>query len=186
MRNMSNAPAHLWVRPKGFAMRNLTVTACLVVCALTGQAVRAAGDPARPAVTYEPAIMEDGFPVVVPTPPGCEPAKRVSRRGATSPVDLTGKLPVPDYLDALYDCADPRGVGLRDLYKPRNDWLERDANRYSEVLARGKFSWLVVPVQTQYFGFDRIERALMSAEIADAFAAQGEAPNTFLVARALG
>lgn len=108
------------------------------------------------------------------------------RAGAKAPADLSGTLPVADYLDALFDCMDVRSGNGPRLYKPRSEWLENDTKAYSEILARGKFSWLVVPVQTQYFGFDRIERALMSAEIADAFASQGTAPSTVLVARALG
>jgi tetratricopeptide (TPR) repeat protein len=106
------------------------------------------------------------------------------RAGAKAPANLLGTLPVADYLDAKFDCMDLRY--LPRLYKPRSEWLENETKAYAEILARGKFSWLVVPVQTQYFGFDRIERALMSAEIADAFAGQGNAPSTFLVARALG
>jgi hypothetical protein len=165
-------------------MRKFMTALWWVGCTVVAQAAMAGEAPVAPASPPAPMDMQPFGPVRVP--PGCEPAMRVARAGAKSPADLSGALPVADYLDALYDCIDPRGVGLADLYKPRNDWLEKDAKRYTEVLARGKFSWLVVPVQTQYFGFDRIERALLSAEIADAFAAQGDAPSPFLAARALG
>ena len=97
--------------------------------------------------------------------------------------DLSGKLPVRDYLDAVVEC-----VGFATPAVPivPSVWLESDSRRYAEFIGRTKYSWLVLPAQTQYYGFDRIERALIGAEVAAAFADRSSMPDTLLVARALG
>jgi len=109
-------------------------------------------------------------------PPSC-PQINVSFRKHKITPDLNGALPVPDYLDTLVDC-----VGLAAA--PRSEWLEDDAKRYAAVIARSKAAWLVLPAQTQSYGFDRIERALIGAEVADAFAGQAKIPDPMLVSRA--
>ncbi|HTU65024.1 MAG TPA: hypothetical protein VMF52_03650 [Steroidobacteraceae bacterium] len=154
-------------------MRTIRMGLCLALWALAVQVGRAADAPPPP--------MAMGGP---PVPPGCQ-FTGFPKAGAKSPADLSGPLPVADYLDALFDCTDLRFNGA-ELYKPANAWLENDTKQYSALLARGKFSWLIVPAQTQYYGFDGIERSLLSAEIADAFVAHGAAPDPMLAARALG
>lgn len=97
--------------------------------------------------------------------------------------DLAKELPAQDYLDQVLACT---GMARTDSVEaPESGWLQADARAYSALLATKKDSWLVLPAQVQYLGFDFAERALISAEIADAFADQ-VAPDTLLVARALG
>ncbi len=108
--------------------------------------------------------------------------------------DLTGMLPVADYLDAVMDCSGvqvhastrPQSISAANVIIPASIWLDADAKRYSELLAKRRYPLLVLPVQTEYLGFDHAERALISAEVASAFADQGSAPDPILVARALG
>jgi hypothetical protein len=108
--------------------------------------------------------------------------------------DLSGYLPVADYLDAVMDCTGlqppdgPRAnnMGMPTVVMPASAWLDDDARRYSELLAKQKHTWLVLPAQTQYMGFDYAERALISAEVASAFADQATSPSIVLVGRALG
>lgn len=104
--------------------------------------------------------------------------------------DLGGNLPVADYLDAVLDCAQPGTpgalmVGGRPAPRPQSAWVEGEMQRYGQVLARSHFDWLVLPAQTQYLGFDRIERQLIGAEVASAVGANA-APDVLLVSRALG
>lgn len=108
--------------------------------------------------------------------------------------DLSGNLPVADYLDVVMDCANlvrPGGrqtnaMGMAGKVMPDSAWLEADSTRYYELLAKQRHAWLILPAQTQYLGFDQAERALISAEIAAAFADQGSAPDVTLLARSLG
>lgn len=110
--------------------------------------------------------------------------------------DLSGNLPVADYLDVVMNCAnlarpgDPQTnmMGMARIVMPDSPWLKADSARYYELLAQQKthHTWLILPAQTQYMGFDHAERALISAEIAAAFADQGSAPDVTLVARSLG
>jgi hypothetical protein len=103
------------------------------------------------------------------------------------PVDLSGKLPAADYLDTTTECRRPYAPGQPSRPPlPRSPWLEADAKAYSQLLARAKYDWLVIPTQIQYYGFDFIERSLISAEVADAVADQAKFPDPILVARALG
>jgi tetratricopeptide (TPR) repeat protein len=98
--------------------------------------------------------------------------------------DLGGKLPVADYLDDVLTCTHEQV--MQDSSIPRSEWITADAKRYTALLAKGKYQWLVLPAQTQYYGFDNIERELIGAAVAEAFADQGAMPDTLLVARALG
>jgi hypothetical protein len=96
--------------------------------------------------------------------------------------DLSGRLPAPDYLDSMLACTH----GMVRPEAPRSEWIAADAKRYSALLAKGEYRWMVLPAQTQYYGFDRTERAMIGAEVAEAFADQGAMPDPLLVARALG
>lgn len=159
----------------------LATRICFGLWAITVQTLFAAENttPAMPTRSSAPpsiGVRQGG---------GCLPGIPV-KPGSKLPSDLSGSLPVADYLDGLFDCANLLSPEAERVRKSRSEWLEADARQYGEILARGKFSWLVIPAQTQYFGFDRTERMLVSAEIGDAFVASGEAPSTFLVARSLG
>jgi hypothetical protein len=103
--------------------------------------------------------------------------------------DLSGKLPVADYLDVVVACSDIMSLATPGGPPPPkvvSAWLDADAKRYTELLSHQKTSLLVLPAQTQYYGFDRIERSLIGAEVAAAFAGPDPMPDTLLVARALG
>lgn len=143
----------------GPRMRSVSVFLALISCATMGQAAQ---------------------------PPSCR-FKQPNSPTIGVPVDLSGKLPAADYLDTTTECRRAFVSGQPSPPPlPASPWLKADAKAYSELLARAKYEWLVVPAQTQYYGFDRIERSLISAEVADAVADQGNFPDPILVARALG
>ena len=54
----------------------------------------------------------------------------------------------------------------------RSLWLETERKRYAELLEGKPCDTLVVPLQSQHFGFDRATRSLMSAQLAFALSAQ--------------
>jgi hypothetical protein len=127
-----------------------------------------------------------------------EPCKRSTiPMKAQQPIeDLGGKLPVPDYLDGVLSCSGIRPADAPQpvvnfgpspsVPLPGSAWLDGNAKLYSDVLAKAKYRWLVLPAQTQYMGFDLSERLLISQEITAAFADQGNLPDALLVSRALG
>jgi hypothetical protein len=118
-------------------------------------------------------------------PPTCRSAPPVGSPHGV-PADLTSSLPVADYLDGAFDCTSPKNPSVAALQKPSSAWSTDLSRRYSEMLARTPSDWLLLPVQTQYFGFDFAERTLVTAELADAFASVGAFPDPMLVERALG
>ena len=143
----------------GPSMRSVSVFVALMFCTTLGQAAQ---------------------------PPSCR-FKQPNSPTIGVLVDLSGKLPAADYLDTTTECR--RAFASGQPFPPplpASPWLKADAKAYSELLARAKYEWLVVPAQTQYYGFDRIERSLISAEVADAVADQANFPDPILVARALG
>jgi len=70
----------------------------------------------------------------------------------------------------------------------RSFWMESEKKRFSALLESHPCETLVVPVQSQRFGFDRVTRALMTAEIARRLAADPArcVVDPFLAGRALG
>ncbi len=106
--------------------------------------------------------------------------------------DFSGELPIPDYLDTAMGCQN----GIREWQypappkrpEPRSPWLESERALYQDALAKHRVDVLVVPFQVQGYGLDRIERTLMTAELAYALgdASTYEVADPFLVARALG
>lgn len=72
--------------------------------------------------------------------------------------------------------------------EPEPEWIKAETAFYRDLLSKGRFDTLVLPVQTRGFGLDRTVRAIMAAELAAALRERGNAriPDTFLVARALG
>jgi hypothetical protein len=125
-------------------------------------------------------------------PPVCQHST-IPLKSQTPLEDLSGNLPVADYLDGVMSCANLAAPGNpqtsvmgRAMPMPDSAWLEADSARYSDVLTKQKHTWLILPAQTQYMGFDHAERALITAEIVEAFADQGSAPDTTLMARSLG
>lgn len=65
-----------------------------------------------------------------------------------------------------------------------SNWLETDRRIHTDLLAATGADILVVPLQTQAYGFDRSERSVMTADLAYALGAKVADP--FLVSRALG
>src|SRR5690349_3871345 len=107
-----------------------------------------------------------------------------SRCGELTAREIAGPLPAADQLDAVLACnSAPR---TSDPAIPASRWFEADSRAYTALLSRQRSAWLVLPAQTQLYGFDRVERALIAAEVADAFADHGTSPDPLLVARALG
>jgi hypothetical protein len=95
----------------------------------------------------------------------------------------SGRLPIPDYLSTVAAC---RGTQVPPL--PASAWLEAERARYADVLAKQPADILVVPFQVQGYGLDRIERALMTADLAYAIGDSGtlRVADPFLTALALG
>jgi hypothetical protein len=108
--------------------------------------------------------------------------------------DFSGPLPIPDYLDGVIACNTPRvAMGLPGPQVPttssvHSPWMESERELYQGVLARQHADLLVVPFQVQGYGLDRIERALMAADLAHAIGRAGKlsVADPWVVARALG
>lgn len=94
-------------------------------------------------------------------------------------------LPARDYVDVLRQCRVPHGVrpGAPPL-APVSHWVETNRELYETILGKGKADILVVPFQVQGYGIGRIERAVMTADLAYSLGSRVADP--FLVARALG
>jgi hypothetical protein len=103
------------------------------------------------------------------------------------PVKYTDALPLPDIIEMAQRCVrDAQGKSL-PLAVPASRWFQADAALYSATLKRAPVDTLVIPVETQANGFDRIERALMSGVIADVVENPRErVVDPLLTARALG
>jgi hypothetical protein len=103
--------------------------------------------------------------------------------------DLSSALPVPDYFEAILGCNGLSLTGPRPSYlAPPSAWMESEKRLYASVLASHHVDVLVVPFQVQWYGFDRAERALLSADLAYAIGGSGQysVADPFLVSRALG
>jgi hypothetical protein len=109
----------------------------------------------------------------------------------------TGKLPIPDYQDAVIACLTSVMPGLpRWVAAPTpapaplaaSAWLDSERARYAAVLAKQPADILVVPFQVQGYGLDRIERTVMTADLAYAIgdASALRVADPFLTALALG
>ena len=72
--------------------------------------------------------------------------------------------------------------------RPPSIWRANEKAFYSELLAQGRFEWLVAPFQVQFSAVDRATRSLMTAQFALAISAAGNVtvPDPYLVSRALG
>jgi hypothetical protein len=105
------------------------------------------------------------------------------------PEDFSGTLPIRDYLEFAADCANKNGSSpLSSAPPPPSEWVSSEHRLYAQMLAKRGVDVLVVPLQVQGFGLDRIERALMSADLSYALGAQSKlrVADPFLVSRALG
>jgi tetratricopeptide (TPR) repeat protein len=108
--------------------------------------------------------------------------------------DFSGQLPIPDYLDAIIACnTPPQWAGAPGVQPPSaaslpSPWIQAERELYQGRLSGQKVDVLVVPLQVQGFGLDRIERSLMSADLAYAIGSTGQytVADPWLVARALG
>ena len=114
---------------------------------------------------------------------------RVSLKNRPPIRDFSGALPIPDYLETILAC---NGLSLTGAppaqLPPPSAWMDAEKRLYSAVLAKRKVDVLVLPFQVQGNGFDRIERAVMSADLAYAIGGGGQysVADPFLVSRALG
>lgn len=135
-----------------------------------------------------------------PRYPACVPPAALPEQqlGAVA-VDLRSlSLPLRDYADELTACGLARGgdklIDMEGQHQDRlpipdptpvaSPWLDADRRLYRGVLTAQAVDVLVVPFQTQGYGFDRTERSLMSADLA--YALGGKVADPFLVARVLG
>lgn len=116
----------------------------------------------------------------------------VSQRTALR--DFSGQLPIPDYLDGVIACNTPPawmgmpGPRLPSTASVHSPWMESERELYQRVLGQQQVDILVVPFQIQGYGLDRIERALMTADLAHAIGSTNKysVADPWLVARALG
>lgn len=117
----------------------------------------------------------------------------IPKKYLTSIEDLaTGALPIPDYQVTAARCkggdpfanASAGGVGAA----APSAWLDAERARYVGILASQPADILVVPWQIQGYGIDRIERAVMAADLAYAIGDAGalKVADPFLTALALG
>jgi hypothetical protein len=94
------------------------------------------------------------------------------------------QLPARDYLDLIIDC-----LGLPEhetSLPPRSLWVESQKTVFAAAVARTKADVFIAPFQTQGYGLDRIERAIMTADLAYELGRSRSVADPFLVARALG
>jgi len=140
----------------------------------------------RPAVAFWLLALWIGT-AVAEVPIACQSSMQPKKYQHSQ--DFSGELPIPDYLDTLRACLGPMTFAPQSVPPaPTSAWLESERALYRKVLARSKADLLVIPFQVQGYGLDRIERSLMSADLAYAIAAAGKrtVADPFLVARALG
>jgi len=111
----------------------------------------------------------------------------------TQPKDFSGELPIPDYLDAIVACnTAPPGFAYplppQTAANVPSAWLQTERSLYVQVLAKHPADVLVVPFQVQGYALDRIERALMTADLDYAIGRSGKysVADPWLVAQALG
>lgn len=107
--------------------------------------------------------------------------------------DFSGPLPIADYSDSLMTCATSSqgfGAGIHgatSLETEPSPWAQSERELYQRILEKHKTEILVVPLQDQGYGFDRIERSLMTADLAYAIGKSGHGvADPWLVQRALG
>ncbi len=116
-------------------------------------------------------------------------APQVPPRFRSPPVEnFSGALPIRDYLEYAVNCANKATLSPITSAAPQSEWLSSEHRFYAQILARRPVDVLVVPLQVQGFGLDRIERALMSADLSYALGTQSalNVADPFMVSRALG
>lgn len=120
------------------------------------------------------------------SPLGCSTSLLPLKFRPAPPDAVTGHLPLPDYQQTLLDCLGRSRLSKEPI--PASTWLESERRRYSAVLAKQPVDILVVPFQIQDYGLDRIERLLMTADLAYALGDAGgiRVADPFLAALALG
>lgn len=90
---------------------------------------------------------------------GIQAVYRPPQRSATSQASAdAAQWPHPDTLRVVADDS------------MRSVWVETEQRRYADLLKGHACDTLVVPVQSQHFGFDRATRSLMTAQLASALA----------------
>ena len=133
------------------------------------------------------------FAIAQQNHPACAMSRvPVSQRTAIR--DFSGQLPIPDYLDGVIACNTPPawmgmpGPQLPSTASVHSPWMESERELYQRVLGRRQVDILVLPFQIQGYGLDRIERALMTADLAHAIGGtyKYSVADPWLVARALG
>lgn len=122
-------------------------------------------------------------------PLGCE--NLMMPRAFLAASDMTVEaLPARDYRDVVQTCQSQRwafAYQAKPLPAPKpvaSGWLDADRRIHADLLAAQGADILVVPLQTQGYGFDLTERSLMTAQLA--YALGDKVADPFLVSRALG
>ena len=105
----------------------------------------------------------------------------------------TGNLPLPDYQNSVFKCRNAGSPGMQfgppqPAPIPESAWLASERARYIAVLSAQPADVLIAPFEVQGYGLDRIERALMAADLAYAIGDAGphRVADPFLTALALG
>src|SRR5688572_16436073 len=93
-------------------------------------------------------------------------------------------LPAPDYQDGLDGCI-ARTVTTPPP-APSSLWAENQRAAYTNALKKQRVDVLVAPFQTQGYGLERTQRAIMSADLAYHLDPAVRVAEPFLTARALG
>ena len=127
--------------------------------------------------------------------PACQRAAGVPLSARKPTRTLADELPIPDYLDTIIDCNTPPRWAINNFKSLRpapeslqSHWLDADHQLYADILAKQKVDILVAPFQVQGYALDRVERALMTADLAYALGSTKRVTvaDPWLVARALG
>jgi hypothetical protein len=106
---------------------------------------------------------------------------------ASVTLDLsTMALPALDYLDVVIGCNPIPGPEGTALTPPASAWLSAERASYAAAVAKTQANIMIVPFQDQGYGLDRIERALMTLDLAYELGAHARIADPQLVARALG
>jgi tetratricopeptide (TPR) repeat protein len=96
-----------------------------------------------------------------------------------------GTMPYPD----VFQTAFAWESRYRTVPAPESRWVENQKRLYKDLLAKqGHFDVMVVPVQVQHFGIDRIGRSYMAARLAYELSEGTDlrVPDPYSVDRALG
>ncbi len=104
-----------------------------------------------------------------------------------SQLDVREQSPLNQQIAGFSDPAFIRGIP-RDYPRSESQWLNKEKQRYQDLLATSHYDLMVVPFQVHGFALDRPTRSLMTAQLSYALAKGTglKLPDPYLLARALG